>query len=604
MSTPYTPLARCSRSTKILFAVCLLFLFVFVGNSHKAFAAEFDGPAELPRTIVQSNLANTPAPGHTIHVNVGGDLALALENASCGDTIELQSGASFAGVFTLPANPCDDDHWIVIRTSADDSLLPPEGTRITPCYAGIAALPGRPAFHCASTHNVMARIVLAQKQPSGPFLLADGANHYRFIGLEITRLLRSGPVVNLIEAMGSADHIVLDRVWVHGTAQDETRRGILLTGTTNVAIVDSFFTDFHCISVTGTCADSQSVSGGSSTLPGGPYKIDNNFLEAAGECILFGGDPSTTTPTDIEITHNHFFKPLIWQLGHVGFVGGADGNPFTVKNHFELKNAQRVLFEGNVLENNWGGFSQHGFAILLTPKGYTVSRQSMINLCPICQVTDVTIRFNTISHVGGGFLIATDLTNNGSGVPAMAGGRYSIHDVILQDINSIQYAGAGALLNISNGWSLNGLNNLSVNHITGWPDIHILTMADRVSNPKIPGFVFANNIVGAGKYPVWTAGGGVTNCANSVVPITELSRCFSAYAFDSNVIVGLPSGTKPSNWPGANYFAANSEDVGFSDYQSGDYELLTSSSYKNKGTDGKDIGADVDAIQTAIAGVD
>jgi hypothetical protein len=88
------------------------------------------------------------------------------------------------------------------------------------------------------------------------------------------------------------------------------------------------------------------------------------------------------------------------------------------------------------------------------------------------------------------------------------------------------------------------------------------------------------------------------------VPITELTHCFSAYTFDSNVIVGLPGGTKTSNWPGANYFAADSETVGFSDYQSGDYELLSSSPYKNKGTDGEDIGADVDAIQTAIAGVD
>ena len=37
--------------------------------------------------------------------------------------------------------------------------------------------------------------------------------------------------------------------------------------------------------------------------------------------------------------------------------------PLADKNLFELKNAQRVLFEGNILENSWGGFSQRGFAI-------------------------------------------------------------------------------------------------------------------------------------------------------------------------------------------------------------------------------------------------
>jgi len=59
--------------------------------------------------------------------------------------------------------------------------------------------------------------------------------------------------------------------------------------------VDSFFTDFHCIAVTGSCTDAQAIAGGVGTDPGGPYKIVNNFLEASGENILFGGGPATTT---------------------------------------------------------------------------------------------------------------------------------------------------------------------------------------------------------------------------------------------------------------------------------------------------------------------
>jgi hypothetical protein len=35
----------------------------------------------------------------------------------------------------------------------------------------------------------------------------------------------------------------------------------------------------------------------------------------------------------------------------------------------------------------------------------------------------------------------------------------------------------------------------------------------------------------------------------------------------------------------------------------GDYHLLSGSPYKNAGTDGKDLGADIDAIDTEIAGV-
>ena len=41
----------------------------------------------------------------------------------------------------------------------------------------------------------------------------------------------------------------------------------------------------------------------------------NNFLEASGEAILFGGGAATVTPTDITVTNNHFWKPWQWMKG-------------------------------------------------------------------------------------------------------------------------------------------------------------------------------------------------------------------------------------------------------------------------------------------------
>jgi hypothetical protein len=35
----------------------------------------------------------------------------------------------------------------------------------------------------------------------------------------------------------------------------------------------------------------------------------------------------------------------------------------------------------------------------------------------------------------------------------------------------------------------------------------------------------------------------------------------------------------------------------------GDYHLLSSSPYKNAGTDGRDLGADIDGLMNATAGV-
>ncbi len=114
-------------------------------------ATGFDGPAELPRIYIQSAIANTPASGTTITVKSGGDLQSALNSANCGDTIALQAGATFSGTFTFPAKSCDDNHWVIVRTNASDSALPAEGSRLTPCYAGVSSLPGRPALQCTST---------------------------------------------------------------------------------------------------------------------------------------------------------------------------------------------------------------------------------------------------------------------------------------------------------------------------------------------------------------------------------------------------------------------------------------------------------------------
>jgi hypothetical protein len=60
-------------------------------------------------------------------------------------------------------------------------------------------------------------------------------------------------------------------------------------------------------------------------------------------------------------------------------------------------------------------------------------------------------------------------------------------------------------------------------------------------------------------------------------------------------------------WPSGNFFPATASAVQFVNYNGGnggDYQLLPSSPYKGAGTDGQDLGADVAAIDSAIAGVE
>ena len=573
--------------------------------------SNFDGPAELPRVTVPSAMSDTPAPGSVITVNAGGNLQTALTNAHCGDVIELQAGATFTGRFIVPAKSCDGSHWIIVRTSAPDSALPAEGQRATPCYAGVASLPGRPQYSCANPSKVMAKVQMTQTVGDGPFQFATGANYYRFLGLEITRPAGSPGSPRLISISGSGgtmDHLVVDRSWLHGNLQDETRSGLSLNGMTYAAVVDSYFSDFHCISGTGTCTDAHALGGGVGDTQDGPFKIQNNFLEASGEAVLFGGGPATSSPTDIQVLNNHFWKPWQWMPGNPNFIGGPDGHPFVVKNHFELKNAVRVLVEGNLMENTWGGFSQSGYGILLTPRNQYSIRTGAF-LCPVCQVTDVTIRYVHISHGGGGIQMATvQDTPTGPGQPALAGTRWSIHDVVMDDLSK-QYVGGGVVFEILNTWLKNPLNTVTINHVTAFPDpgSHMIIMGNVNTNAPMYGLVFTNNLMVTGRYPVWDAQGGTNNCAQTDVPVTTITNCFTTRTFSNNALVATPTAFPPSKWPLNNLFPATVDDVGlvnFNNGSGGNYELQSSSPYKNKGTDGKDLGVDIVGLNAALANVE
>jgi hypothetical protein len=585
-------------------------------------SGNFDGPAELPRTTIQSTLADTPARGNTINVPAGANLQTILNNANCGDTIQLQAGATFTGGFTLPAKSCDDNNWIVIRTSAADASLPSEGSRMNPCYAGVKSLPGRPAFSCPlTTGSMLATIVAPKTQPA--LMLAAGANHYRLgPGLEVTRAPGSGLTYALVGPCGQIDHLIIDRDWIHGTAQDDTTRGIFLSGITSAAIVDSYLNDFHC-SANGACSDAQAISGGTGPLPQGNWKISGNFLESSAENILFGGVlKNSVTPADITITGNHFYKPLIWMPGQPGFVGGKEiatatcphwdptgtiGQcPFVVKNLFELKNAQRVLFEGNILEYNWPGFSQQGESILLS--GLNPAALPGATVYSTVSISDVTLRYNRIAHTTGGMNIV-NMAGQGSGtapvVPNLPVRNVSVHDNVFDDMSKAYVNnGDGSSFNLFNIGSCAvcaPLTGISIRHnsvFSASPRFFILGSP----RPQQLDLAFADNIVSTPAGLAIVANG--TTCATSGASnLSRISACLVPnYKFAGNALIGATN-----TWPTGNYSPEDTATLQFADYKGGsggDYHLLPSSPYKGAATDGTDLGANIDSVNQAIARVD
>jgi hypothetical protein len=133
----------------------------------------------------------------------------------------------------------------------------------------------------------------------------------------------------------------------------------------------------------------------------------------------------------------------------------------------------------------------------------------------------------------------------------------------------------------------------------------LFLIGDMVATSRpMKNFVFTNSIVNAGNAPVWSTGGGPGNCAFHDDPLTTFNACFSDSTFIANAIIAAPPA---ANWPKRNFFPASAAAVRFANYNGGiggDYRLQPSSPYKGKGTDGKDLGADVDAIHSATAGVE
>ena len=175
--------------------------------------------------------------------------------------------------------------------------------------------------------------------------------------------------------------LILDRCYIHGQARTDVFRGVLLNSASS-AILDSHISEVHVVG-----HDSQAILGFNGP---GPFKIVNNYLEAAGENIMFGGGRpriENLVPSDIEIRANHIVKPLAWR-------GGSAPGRWVVKNLFELKNAQRVLIEGNVLENVWAA-DQGGAAVVLTPRNDGAA--------PWTVVQDVVFRNNIVRNAEGGF---------------------------------------------------------------------------------------------------------------------------------------------------------------------------------------------------------
>lgn len=531
----------------------------------------------LPRVYMDTSYV--PPTGRTIAVPAGGDVQAALDAAQPGDVITLQAGATFTGPFTLPNKT--GTGWIIIRTSAPDSSLPPPGTRVTPSYT-----------------NVMPKLQVVQSYQN-TITTTGVAHHYRFIGIEfrpapgsfVTNIIMLGTGTETSETQLPHD-IIFDRVYIHGDPTQGARQGILINGGRSIAVIDSYLSGMKD-AVTG--AQSQAIDADGNTA--GPIKIVNNYLEGASENVIFGPNPPSITnlnPYDIEIRRNHFDKPLSWKSNDPSW----DGGEYNIGNLLEFKRAVRVLIEANVFEHSWAGI-HNGVAMVITPRN---SSDGVTEPAPWAATQDITIRNNIIRHVGNG------ITISGRDYPIAQGGfgatqitqRILIQNNIFDDIDGIKWtvdpvygATAAQLFQI-----YNGVLDLTIEHNTAFPKgAFVFSYSDE----QHTGFTFRNNLTIHGSYGIFDPFAGYGDAA--------LDAKFLNAIFTTSAFIGpypTDGGMSPSYYAGhpGNFFPNSSDDVGFMNWESGDYRLAASSPYKHMGTDGKDIGVDFDALTAAMGGGD
>src|SRR5215203_219676 len=473
----------------------------------------------------------------------------------------ISASAGFGATLVVPAG---GDLQAAINSAAlGDTIILDAGAT----YRGPFTLPKKAGDAYLTIQSSRASEITGRVSPSQSGLLAKlratisdpivrtapGAHHYKLIGLEISTFTATDFIYDLVR-LGEANqdisnvphHVTLDRLWIHGFATQDLQRGVSLNSS-DTSILNSYISDIHSVG-----ADTQAICGWNGP---GPYQIINNHLEASGENVMFGGalpSISNLVPANIEIRRNYFFKPLSWKVGHFTYAGIH----WSVKNLLEFKNARNVIVDGNVLENCWTD-AQIGYAVLFTVR-------SEDGRAPWAIVENVSFTNNTVKNSEQGMqMLGTDWPN--------ASGRGNG----LVITNNLFTGIANRFL------TMTGFYNVTLNHNTHFQTGNIAAL---FGEPSI-GFVYSNNVTtrtGFGCFGDYIGEG-----------TAALTAYLPGFVFQRNILASAPSSIYPIN----NFYPSSMTGILDSTFR------VVNTTYKSVGTDGKDPGCDITALNAAQSGV-
>lgn len=448
-----------------------------------------DGFAELDAALLEQDRTQS-----IVRVRSGDNLAGLMETAPAGQVFSIDPDFKHVGALEI-GKPC---------TLQSAAFMPTE--RIGPDLVG-------PSI-------------------TGKLYIHESASDVTFRNI---RHLGNGGYETMAEVYG--DRFVLDRSLMLGGVNGQ-KRG-LLPHATGVRVLKSHiggifwpgYGDTQAIAAVRDCHD---------------LLVDDSFLEAAGEVVLFGGDDigaESSMCSDVHVRNSTLTKRLAWR-----------DIPGVAKNLYELKAVRGASLTGCFLANSFKS-AQDGFAVVLTVRNQN-------GRDPFATVQDVLISGNSIAHVVGGFNILgrDDIlqseaweANKGQVRASERMRNIQILDNVVRDISRHTWGEGlgGRLFQIQGGPAdlvVDGLNvepglDRGDGRHEGDPAVSGAIYFDQAHLP-LSGFRFSNSMIPEGEYGIHSSFGLGTLALDKFAP---------GYVWKNQTV--KRQGLNPVKWPAGTIFA-------------------------------------------------
>jgi hypothetical protein len=457
----------------------------------------------------------------------------------------------------------------------------------------------------------------------------------------------SGDFRSYVDPNTWSKRFIADRCWIHGSgftargtgdANDRSNKGIEVSAASDVRICDGI--------AEGYIRDGRDTAGIHTASCQGPLHVENMYLCATGMGFYMGGQqasylggagPGTWTdgtligkdggywggdiiiPTNVIVRRCTSEKLNKWIYLFVDqqvlgltinpeFDTGLSPNLMeTVKPPFEVKFGRKVLFDANTIVNgySWAGFTFDAIdpQDLQTPNTANGLRRQMIE--------DVTVRY-TVAHGCSQFMQIQSASN-----PIR---RIHVHDNLAPNIqrnrkqlSSAGIIGAGLYLSPGSVGYLGEEEDMAFEHNTLLSDAWSWVM-DATPQHGLRAR-FQNNIWGFGSNGPQVNSEGHNNDLST--PDSVLARQWPDLQIINDALINGPiapsffgnpatrtparpyAGFGPPNNAAGTFILPGHQEDAIIDWNTG---VISGGVLKNGATDGKDMGADLEAIAAAQAG--